>query len=107
MTKYIPHVALVIAIIALLLVLNQETGMLGSSTQADWSAANLISRGDLTVADDATINGGVLDVTTTNSATSTLIIGCIQTYASSTDTPIKFKATTTDHAIHPEYGTCP
>lgn len=61
---------------------------------------------DLTVTDDATVSGGVLNVTTTNLATSTATIGCVQTYATSTASPIRLgfdlSATTT---AKNQYGT--
>ena len=44
---------------------------------------------DFTVTDDATISGGSLVVTTSNSATSTVQVGCVQTVATSTASPIK------------------
>lgn len=52
-------------------------------------------------------------VTTTNSATSTLIVGCVQTYATSTETPWKSRASSTatiegvDGVMVLVYGACP
>lgn len=43
---------------------------------------------DLTITDDATISGGVLSVPTSLGATSTLTVGRIQTYATSSATRI-------------------
>jgi len=69
---------------------------------------------------DGTFTGGTVTVTTANTATSTAIIGCVQTYATSTASPIKLTlgkeastATTTYYGgtskgiIYWEYGTCP
>lgn len=73
---------------------------------------------DLTVTDDVTVSGGSMTITTTNSATSTLSLGCIQTTATSTLTPVRFVigssgATTTHQGSNSvgvvgwQYGTCP
>ena len=62
---------------------------------------------DLTVTDDATVGGGVFTVTTSNSATSTIIGGCFQFYATSTATAQKFMASTTPGIMYSQYGTCP
>ena len=91
-----------------------------SVTQATIEAANLVSQGDLSVTDDATISGGTLNVTQANTATSTVKVGCIQTYATSTATAVKLTlgkeastATTTFYGgtskgtLYWEYGTCP
>ena len=92
---------------------DEDLGTVTSTTQATVSAANLVSRGDLTVTDDATISGGVLTVTTSNTATSTVTVGCVQTYATSTVTPIKQRFVTTgatstfDGTVYWSYGTCP
>jgi hypothetical protein len=65
--------------------------------------------------------GGTLTVTTSNTATSTAVIGCVQTYATSTATPIKELytlaaqnvATSTNQGVNSNgyvvwaYGACP
>lgn len=64
---------------------------------------------------DATIFGGNLTVTTSNTATSTIIVGCFQSYATSTATALKLMFTASSTAptngsgIIPviSYGTCP
>lgn len=83
------------------------------------TAGNIVATaGDLTVGDDATISGGNLTVTTTNAATSTLEVGCIQMYATSTDTAVnlQFHASSTladstngtgDGLVVWAYGSCP
>jgi hypothetical protein len=73
------------------------------------SGANgdLTTGDDLTVADDVTIGGGLLNLTTTNTGTSTLIVGCLQFYATSTATAHKFQASTTPGIMYSQYGTCP
>lgn len=74
---------------------------------------------DLTVTDDVTISGGSVTITTSNTATSTVILGCIQQYATSTATPIRFEISTTtslatysggsapNGGVSWRYGTCP
>ena len=56
--------------------------------------------GDLTL-------GGDLTITTSNTATSTLEVGCIQTYATSTATAVRLSATTTPGIAYWSYGSCP
>lgn len=56
---------------------------------------------------DLTVGGGTLDVTTSNTATSTIIGGCFQFYATSTATAHKFQASTTPGNMVSQYGTCP
>jgi hypothetical protein len=60
-----------------------------------------------TVSGDATVSGGTLTVTTANAATSTIIGGCFQFYATSTATAHKFQASTTPGIMFSVYGTCP
>lgn len=69
-----------------------------SGASGDITSGDDITVGDdLTVTDDATVSGGSFTVTTTNTATSTTALGCVQTTATSTVTPIKimFFASTT------------
>ena len=63
--------------------------------------------GALTALGDTTISGGTLNVTTANTATSTVIAGCYEFYASSTATAQKFQASTTPGAMYSQYGSCP
>lgn len=68
---------------------------------------------------DVTVSGGTLNVTTSNTATSTAIMGCAQTYATSTATAITLRigsantaATSTFQGngngfVTWAYGTCP
>ncbi len=67
------------------------TTILGAVTQGATTIASL------TVTGDSVISGGTETITTTNTATSTLAVGCVQTTATSTATPIKmtFMASTT------------
>lgn len=65
------------------------------------NAGALVSTGD------GTISGGTFNVTTSNSATSTIIGGCFQFYATSTATALRFQASTTPGAMVYEYGRCP
>lgn len=74
--------------------------------------------GPIDTAHDATF-GGDLTITTSNAATSTASVGCIQTTATSTATPIRltigstpqatttFKGTTSNFFVLAQYGTCP
>lgn len=80
------------------------------------SAANTFS-GAQTFSADQTFGGGdgAIVVTTSNTATSSITVGCINTYASSTATAMRLRfiatATTiypyTGLAVLPQYGTCP
>lgn len=68
--------------------------------------------GDVTTEGDVTISGGSLSVPTAASATSTLTVGCVQTYATSSATSIKLifntiATTTGDGHTLWAYGTCP
>ena len=72
-----------------------------------------------TFSGDVSVSGGTVTLTTANSATSTAIIGCIQSYATSTATAIRMEfSTTTALATYSggpvptgvvawRYGTCP
>lgn len=71
---------------------------------------------DATVTDDLTVSGGTFTVTTAANATSTLTVGCVQTYATSSATAVKLaftlSGTTTLQGFAPGavawlYGTCP
>lgn len=66
-----------------------------------------LSSGALTSTADGTIQGGTLTVTTSNTATSTITGGCFQFYASSTETPHKFQASTTPGIMYSDWGACP
>lgn len=90
-------------------------------------STNIVTGGTLTVdltstfTGDVTMSGGdnALIITTSNSATSTLDVGCIQTTATSTDTPVRFVlssagtttatygAGTASGGVSWQYGTCP
>lgn len=62
---------------------------------------------NLTLTADATVNGGTVNVTTSNTATSTIVAGCYQFYATSTATAHRFQASTTPGIMYSAYGTCP
>ena len=98
--------------------LKSEKAITLSGANGDITSGDDITAGDdLTVTDDLTISGGRLDLTTTNTATSTLAVGCIQTTATSTATAIRmlFHATTTPSTalgvasgfVAWGYGSCP
>jgi len=71
--------------------------------------------GEVVTSGDLTIGGGTLTVSTSNTATSTIAVGCIQSYATSTATSLRlqFTASTTaptnGSGVIPviSYGTCP
>ncbi len=77
-----------------------------SSTGAVTSGA-ITATGALTASGDATISGGTLNITTANTATSTIVAGCWEFYATSTATAHKFQASTTPGVMYSQYGTCP
>ncbi|OHA58982.1 MAG: hypothetical protein A2571_01230 [Candidatus Vogelbacteria bacterium RIFOXYD1_FULL_44_32] len=62
------------------------------------TGADITSTDDVTAGDDLVVSGGTATITTTNSATSTAVVGCIQTTATSTGQYIKLVpfATSTD-----------
>lgn len=85
------------------------------------NSSTLTQTGAATFTADATFNGGdnAVTITTTNSATSTLDVGCIQTTATSTLTPVRlvlssagtttatFGAGTANGGVSWQYGSCP
>lgn len=68
---------------------------------------------------DLSVNGGSAIITTADTATSTVQVGCIQTTATSTQTPIRFvisvgatssptfSATNSNGFVFWQFGTCP
>ena len=50
--------------------------------------------------------GADVTITTSNTATSSIEVGCIDTYATSTDTAVRLSATTTPGIAYWSYGTC-
>lgn len=56
--------------------------------------------------DGASVFGSDITVTTTNTATSSISVGCIETYATSTETVLRLSATTTPGAAMWTYGAC-
>ena len=52
-------------------------------------------------------SGKTVTVGTSNTATSTLSVGCIQFYATSTATVQRFQASTTPGIMYSSYGACP
>lgn len=84
----------------------------GTITGASISGA--VSASTLTTTATSTL-GGNLVITTSNTATSTAIIGCIQSYATSTATPWRWLTVASSTQIAPgynglilaQYGNCP
>jgi hypothetical protein len=54
-----------------------------------------------------TFSGKSVLITSANTATSTLVVGCWQFYATSTATALKYQASTTPGIMYSQYGTCP
>lgn len=119
--------AVVTALVAVIIAIGgyflPPTGF-GVFVDGDTNVTNLVADGDitvgddLTVTDDVTISGGALSIPTTNAATSSTSLGCIQTTATSTATPIRFVigtsviSTTTPAGnsqgiVAWQYGSCP
>lgn len=80
------------------LVGGNEPASLGGSTDDNWNVGGNLSvtgtsvlTGATTFTGDMTLNGGngALEITTSNSATSTVDVGCIETTATSTATKIR------------------
>lgn len=119
--KYVGVVALIIATIGLF----TPVVSLPFGADGDSNFTNLVAEGDITagddlfVGDDVTISGGSLTLTTSNTATSSLAIGCTQTTATSTATPIRFvfntafagtsttAGTNSNGSVYWQYGSCP
>jgi hypothetical protein len=96
MGKVLTYVAALVVGIAIGAVIVGATGgSLGGVTIEDETfvgtvtASDIVINDDLTVTDDATVSGGKLIVTDSNTATSTVEVGCIETKATSTATDIK------------------
>lgn len=60
---------------------------------------------DAVITDDLTVSGGSVVVTTSNSATSTVSLGCIQTVATSTATAIRLIIGTSNTAASSTWST--
>lgn len=89
-----------------------NTGGVYSNVQQNFSEGIAVTgaitgTGAATIDGDATIGGGTFNVTTSNSATSTIVAGCWEFYATSTATALRFLASTTPRAMVYEYGACP
>ena len=54
-------------------------------------ATTTVATGNIATAGDVTVEGRDVTVTTTNTSTSTIEVGCIQTYATSTLTPVRLE----------------
>jgi hypothetical protein len=93
----------------------------GGYTEGDWDSAGGYKVDGTTIIDgsgqfpnDLTFNGGsgAVNITTTNAATSSLTVGCINMYATSTLTAGKVTLSPTltasgTRVISWDYGTCP
>jgi len=95
------NTGLIVLVLALVLVGGQSASFGSSSTTSSTitaagftttgtlSAEQVTSTDDATITDDLTVSGGTLTVTTSNTATSSAIVGCIQMPATSTATQYK------------------
>lgn len=102
------------------LVGNQSSNGLGASTgPAFYGTASFLqglnggTRDQFTVSNTGVLStsaastfGADVTITTTNTATSSIEVGCIDTYATSTDTAVRLSATTTPGIAYWTYGTC-
>jgi hypothetical protein len=76
-------------------------------TLGDASGDTLTLTGTATFSQDTTFSGGdgAIVVTTTNAATSSIEVGCTQTYATSTATPVVLQFSTANEATTTFSGT--
>lgn len=79
----------------------------GISTDTTSPIAGQIRGTTLTLTGDSVFGGGTLNITTANTATSTLVAGCWQFYATSTATALNYTASTTPGIMYSSYGACP
>ncbi len=92
----------------------------GNSRQVNiTNTGDISTEQDVTVGDDLTVSGRTATITTSNTATSSLSVGCIGTYATSTLTPVRFVlssagtstatfgAGSANGGVSWQYGTCP
>ena len=85
------------------------TGLVQAATTI---STNIVTEGTLSVTGISTLTGdvtmsggdGALTLTTTNSATSTIAVGCVGTYATSTDTAIHLTFATAQLATTTSQG---
>lgn len=109
---------IIISVLALLAAIFGYTtfsgnGIGGTTNFSDLSVDSLAVSGTsaltgaTTVTGDASVSGGTFNITTSNTATSTLVAGCWEFYATSTVTALKYQATTTPGLMFSTYGACP
>jgi hypothetical protein len=79
----------------------------GISADSTSPVAGQVRGATFTSTGDVTIGGGTLNVTTSNTATSTIVAGCFEFYATSTETAQRFQASTTPGVMYSQYGACP
>ena len=104
------NIAIVLALIAIAF---GWLGMVGGNNQSFAGVTNLDSltlsealvTATLTTSGAMTV-GGDVTITTTDAATSSVEVGCIDTYATSTATALRLSATTTPGIAYWTYGTC-
>lgn len=78
-----------------------------SPSAGEVRGSTLTVTGAAAITGNATVSGRTLTVTTSNTSTSTLVVGCVQMYATSTATAMKLQPTTTPGIALWQYGTCP
>jgi hypothetical protein len=79
----------------------------GVSADTTSPVAGELRGATLNLTGDGAVSGGTLNVVTSNTATSTVIGGCFEFYATSTATAHKFQASTTPGIMYSQYGACP
>jgi len=113
-------IAIVIAVVAIYIASNsvktiESLGASGTrfpnglSTTSTSPSSGQVRTATLVTTGDAVFGGGDegIVVTTSNTATSSIEVGCWQFYATSTATPLKYQASTTPGIMYSQYGTCP
>lgn len=107
----------IIAVIGLFIALrfsgNDSVGSSTVCTDGYSCFTDLEVQGNFITDGDSTFSGGTVNITTANTATSTVVVGCIQSYATSTATALKQVFVTTgatstyNGTVYWSYGTCP
>lgn len=117
-------VALVVALaVGFIAIKSHGEGLVGISTPTNSilienydpyvrTAGGINTNYPVNINSDLTVGGGTISVTSTNAATSSIIVGCIQTYATSTANPIVIAPVSTTTiltglALSASFGTCP
>lgn len=100
----------IIGVVAGLALLLSIIGLVGGNQSVQTGGTT--NYDDLSLSGDLTVNGGSLDVPTASGATSTLVVGEVETYATSSATKVCLKFNTVATSSQAgyvlwNYGTCP